>query len=342
MAFECVVCDCKYTFEKFKELFKHVKKEHNMSFDEYQENIQTYLKNNPHKSVKCELCGKYLRQITDYHLKPIHKINMSEYHKLFPNAKTISDEIIEKITKKSTGRKHSDKTKIQMHESRQKFLAKGTFIPPIKLKNKIERAEIAKKISISVRKTMQNPEVSKKIALNRKNGYGLPWNKGLTIDNPKIRLATERRAKTLEEKPKNLIFISKIEKSFLDDLEKMLGRKVKRQKRIRVDGDIRNVDGYIESFDYKIIIEVDGIYWHRRQESKIKDLTLDDFCCRNNIQIFRFYDVDIIKKDDRKKCINKIVDYVDNLDCFYEWKNCYSHIPHLKFKEEYFRMDDDL
>jgi hypothetical protein len=188
----------------------------------------------------------------------------------------------------------------------------------MKLKSEEEKREIAKKVSHTVKEMMKNPVILKKMVENRV--YGDPWNKGLTIDDPRVRKATEKRALTLENKPKNLIFISKIEKKFLDELQRIIGCHVYRQKRIFVDENLRNVDGFFHTYFGDVIIEIDGVYWHSSYESKLRDNALDDFCSRNKIHIFRFKDVEVYNIEDRKNCINKIVAYHDHVVNEYEFR----------------------
>lgn len=245
------------------------------------------------KFIYCHICGKHLKIMTHSHLK-FHNLSFSEYIKKFPDANSVSIALSEIMT-----------------NSRQKFLEQGTFVAPMKLKSFEERKIIGRKVSICTKNAMNNPIVRLKISRNRKNGYGSPWNKGLTIQDERIKRATEKRAKTLENKPKNLIFISKIENLFFQELELKTGIKIHRQKRIKTEEGIRNVDGFIHTYLCDIIIEIDGVYWHNLPGRKQLDLALDDFCSRNKIQIFRFRDIDIYKKDFRDSYINKIQKFFD-------------------------------
>ena len=320
----CFICNSE--FVNFSELTKHIKENHKrINITEYYKKYDSYeqemLKNNPNMSVQCNLCNRYYRQITDYHLKPKHNITITEYKNRFPNAKTISNVILKKLSDKSSRRKHSKESKKKMSDSRKKYLSENDYVAPVLLMSEEQKKEWRKKISQSVRKTMKTPEVQKKLS-----EYERPeaWNKGLTIETSEIiKNATIKRMKTLEKKGKNEIFVSKIETEFLNDVEKELAHTVKRQKHI-YDYDCgfgKNVDGYIETKNMKIIIEVDGVRWHNYPYGTANDKLLDDYCSRQGIEIFRFWDIEIIKKDDRRKAIQKVFDYFTDMCWFFDMQD---------------------
>jgi very-short-patch-repair endonuclease len=236
-------------------------------------------------------------------------MTFDDYILLFPNANVISCRISNRMT-----------------ESRKKFLLKGTFVPPMKLKSKDEKALIKTKISISVKKTMSKPEVKGKIVKNRKNGYGPSWNKGLGLEDERIRKLRDNRLVTLskfseeerQEKWGKFKCVSKIETNFLNYVEECLRNigwniKILRQQRVFIDPSKRTrvVDGTIKLKSTIIFIEVDGCKWHNYPKGTTKDSYLDYYCEENKIQIFRVWDKDII--EDKSKCAKKIVSFIDDL-----------------------------
>ena len=73
--------------------------------------------------VKCEVCGKLMKQITNTHLKK-HSITTEEYKNLFPNSKTLCKNLLETISNKfrkaSLGRPRPDHSYRMIHNNPMK------------------------------------------------------------------------------------------------------------------------------------------------------------------------------------------------------------------------------
>lgn len=91
---------------------QHLLKEHNMSVEKYLDEHpedKEYFKgrvakiekvrrlNNPDNYVVCPICGKRMNSITYSHLSFKHKLTMSEFKKLYPDAKIMSDMMMEEV-----------------------------------------------------------------------------------------------------------------------------------------------------------------------------------------------------------------------------------------------------
>lgn len=72
----------------------------------------------------------------------------------------------------------------------------------------------------------------------------------------------------------------------------------------------------IEFNSFKVFIEIDGNYWHNYPKGLEKDIDLDEYCQKNNIKIFRFWETDIIK--DKQKCADKVTSYVIDQIWFFD------------------------
>lgn len=77
------------------------------------------------QKIKCEICGKYYKQIFCGHLSNKHGISAKEYQQRFPGAPLQSDEVSRKrsasATRVNTGRKLSSETKKKMANSVVRF-----------------------------------------------------------------------------------------------------------------------------------------------------------------------------------------------------------------------------
>lgn len=59
----------------------------------------------------------------------------------------------------------------------------------------------------------------------------------------------------------------------------------------------------------KIIIEVDGIYWHSKEENKKRDKAKDSYYKKMGYEVYRFKDIDIVKDiDSVKERLRKILE----------------------------------
>jgi very-short-patch-repair endonuclease len=287
-------------FGTFSALSKHLRCSHKFEqkdklefykkyYSEFYEKIlmsQNEKSLDPYKFIQCQICFKYFAQITEDHMKKKHNIALKEYKEKFPNAKILSDNVFDKISKKSTGRKFPDSAKRKMSDAKKKRVKEGTYISPVFLMTEDKKKEWKKNISIAVKKEFSN-------------------------------LSDEQVKQRLKHK-----YISNIETNFLDFLEKQLQNigyliNIKRQLRIVLDTkQTKFIDGAIRCSSFDIFIEVDGKYWHNFPYGTIKDVELDNYCFSRRIKLFRFWDEDIIKN--REKCANEVLSYLCDLFDFYE------------------------
>ena len=84
---------------------------------------------------------------------------------------------------------------------------------------------------------------------------------------------------------------SKFEKVLLDELEKFLGFEIKRQFVLPQTNMV--FDGFIEKF--KILIEIDGAYWHKGTDSMLRDARKDQAALIQGYNIFRIKELDYKK-----------------------------------------------
>lgn len=78
--------------------------------------------------IKCELCGKEFKQISNSHLKKQHNISLQEYQKQFPNSEIVSDEIKNKIKNKHSGKTKSKEHKEKISNSIKKGFENGRVV----------------------------------------------------------------------------------------------------------------------------------------------------------------------------------------------------------------------
>jgi very-short-patch-repair endonuclease len=106
---------------------------------------------------------------------------------------------------------------------------------------------------------------------------------------------------------KKFIKSSSLETEFEDYVLKKLGYKYVAQYRVAT----KYYDFYIP--DYKLLIEVDGDYWHgntkkplndMQKKNKINDFIKDKIALLNNLGIIRFTEKDI--RNNPKKCLREL------------------------------------
>lgn len=246
---------------------------------ERKKEFETY----PDKYVQCQICFKHFERISTFHMTSIHNISIKEYKEKFPEAKILSKNVRDKLSKSSTNRRFDKTIKQKMSASRKRFLSNNKFIAPVLLMTDERKKEWRKNISISVIKEFAN-------------------------------LTTEQRQKRIGN---NSRFISKLETDFLDYVEQDIWGKIKRQLHVVLDNKkVKLIDGSIEFKSFKVFIEVDGKHWHNFPYGTLKDVELDLYCESQKIKLFRFWDTDIIKN--KEKCKNQIISYIENTLTFFE------------------------
>ena len=163
------------------------------------------------KEIKCAICQKNFKSITNSHLKK-HNIIAKEYKIKFPGYNLVSEETIKKHALDRLGKKLSNETKIKIS-----IKHKGKKLSE-EHKNKLSIANKGKKLSIEHKEKIKkyqelygNPKKGKKLSEESKKRIGLsgigrvPWNKGLHISDiakNKIREKLKGRKLTLETKLK--------------------------------------------------------------------------------------------------------------------------------------------
>jgi len=83
--------------------------------------------------------------------------------------------------------------------------------------------------------------------------------------------------------------------------QELIKNKIPYMKQVPIEG-IALVDFLLPN---KIIIQCDGIYWHRKELNKGKDIAQDTILSFKGYKIFRFTDLEINKST--AKCINKVL-----------------------------------
>jgi very-short-patch-repair endonuclease len=222
--------------------------------------------------------------------------------------------------------KHKKETIDKMRKSRLLYLSNHEFIAPVLKMTKNQKKKWRQKISENVKKIMKRKDIRKSITKNRKTLYKA-WNKGIPTPKAAIRkrLRTIKKHYTKEQihvwcskggaatviskksKQSNWKMFSKVENSFLKHLENELKIKIKRQALFIVNNNRRRADGFIEKLN--IVIEVDGVYYHNYPFGTEKDKLFNEYCKKNKLKLFRFWDKQIFKNE--KRCIAKVVNYIN-------------------------------
>ncbi len=83
----------------------------------------------------------------------------------------------------------------------------------------------------------------------------------------------------------------------------LIRRSIPYLKQVSIEG-ITLVDFLLPN---KIIVQVDGTYWHSREKNKGKDIAQDTELFFKGYKVFRFIDKEINKS--AKKCINKVIGF---------------------------------
>lgn len=114
--------------------------------------------------VKCEICSKTFKMISNTHLKS-HGLNVEQYKEKFPEAELVSSEVKNRLANngsKTKGRKHSDEVKKKISKARKGSNAWNKGLE--------SSEETKKKISDSMTSKYQSGEI-------------VHWNTGNTMDN---------------------------------------------------------------------------------------------------------------------------------------------------------------
>lgn len=133
---ECKICNKKYKSNKGGHLTRHILKKHKLKISDYLLKYPKEKDNFKEKEalpkIKCMLCGKEMRIITNTHLHNKHNITMFEYKKKFPSAKIIADDIRKNYQNKTI--KLNTELKIKRTSSGQKEVEK--FLKSLKVRVK--------------------------------------------------------------------------------------------------------------------------------------------------------------------------------------------------------------
>ena len=180
--------------------------------------------------------------------------------------------------------------KLELHESRCRIIQKGN---ETKRKNGIpfNTTESALKAWETRRKNDPNNESMKGVGkksteTKRKNGINLLEVAQKTIKTRKHNYPdNEWYIKTIDTKIKNgTLFSSKPCTKILDSLEEYLGIKIRREFPIHDNKcGLKFYDGQWK----RMLIEVDGSYWHSKPEQKINDMFKDYIASKHGYRLYR-------------------------------------------------------
>lgn len=204
--------------------------------------------------IKCELCNKEFKSITNTHLKNKHEITTNEYKLMYPNSKMISDSHFDKFAKwiYSDGNKNHCKkmNEISRHSQKRKDAVKKV----------IQSDEYRKNHSIIMKDVLSaHPEyrdtVREKVG-DKHHHYGKSnwqrWFEKYGKEEADLKLLNWKQKNKIPGGSKN----TKIELKVKDILELNDISYIHQYDKIKSF----YVDFYLP--DFNLVIEVDGDYWH--------------------------------------------------------------------------------
>ena len=160
--------------------------------------------------VKCELCGRLFRQITDTHLRKAHEITFAEYKQMFPNSATLPSDIHAALSEIAT-QKVADGI-IGFHEGHTVNAGKtpwnkgthGLQVSWQKSKTKETCPSIARaaeKVSHTKKQMFADGRLQRPIGKINPMYGKTGWNKGRTKDDcPQLKSVSEKVSAAMQEK----------------------------------------------------------------------------------------------------------------------------------------------
>jgi len=360
--FICYICKegnkkCKTEFKLVYSLTQHLKKVHkNINFIDYYKEHYFDLYERKYKKLseflKCYICHDQndnisMRKHSNFktrhgltlHIQKFHKeVNIKNYYKIYYNElyeefykekinfNDYDDYVICELCKKHFKQLPVHlKTTHNISSKQYKQLFPGYRLYSKNVINKIQEKRRITVLSDEYHKRAHDSH-AKYLASDRYQLYrnNLTEEQKLNTRKKISDSVTKTLSLLAQTNKKKIYFISKIEKDFLDEIEHYITIKIARQKRIKLDIFSKLLDGFIEIF--KIIIEIDGNYWHNYPKGQKKDYDLDDYCSRNKIKIFRIWESNLKNNEKRKKYLLQIIQYILYCQYRYEADNCSTNI----------------
>ncbi len=250
--------------------------------------------------IKCELCNKQFRSITNTHLIKKHNITTKEYAEQYPLAKFISDEHIQKFKDWSTSEKNiTHIKKLQQQNSNS--------IHRIEQFRKVAKTEKYRKTLSDkmkeVVKTLPNSIMWKSVKGAEHHHYKRSnyqrWLEKFGEEEANIRLVEWKRKNKQRSKSKNTS-IELIVKSFLE------------QHTIKYIQQYDKISSYYVDFylpEYNLVIECFGDYWHANPKKYNAE---DAIKYPGAIKFAK----DVWLKD--KQRIDTIISHGYNIECIFE------------------------
>jgi len=250
----------------------------------------TRAQNNNTEKIKCELCNKYFKSITNSHLKHKHNLTTLEYKQQFPNARMISDDhlsILGTWFNSNEGKQNArNNLKIQRNNpKRAKNALKAVQSDEYKQKQSMIMKDVVRKYP-SKFSTMFSSIKGKDHHHYGKSNYDRWVDKyGTDIANQKL----------LNWKLKNKIpggsKNTKIELKVKEIFEKNNINYVHQYDKIKS----YYVDFYLP--DINLVFEVDGDYWHANP-SKYSSGDIIKYPGNRIVPVTEVWNRDLVRKND--------------------------------------------
>lgn len=243
--------------------------------------------------IKCELCDKKFKSITNTHLKNKHKITTDEYKLMFPNSKMISDSHFDKFAKwiySNDNKTHCRKmNEISRHSQKRKDAVKKVVQSDEYRKNHSKLMKDVLNVHPEYRDTVRG------ICGDKHHHYGKSnwqrWFEKYGKEEADTRLQNWKLKNKIPGGSKN----TKIELKVKDILESNGINYIHQYDKIK----LYFVDFYLP--DFNLVFEVDGDYWHANP-NKYNSNELIKYPGNRVVTAQSVWDKDNIRLDEIKKC----------------------------------------
>ncbi|MBC8428413.1 hypothetical protein H8D04_00875 [bacterium] len=243
--------------------------------------------------IKCELCDKKFKSITNTHLKNKHKITTDEYKLMFPNSKMISDSHFDKFAKwiySNDNKTHCRKmNEISRHSQKRKDAVKKVVQSDEYRKNHSKLMKDVLNVHPEYRDTVRG------ICGDKHHHYGKSnwqrWFEKYGKEEADTRLQNWKLKNKIPGGSKN----TKIELKVKDILESNGINYIHQYDKIKS----YFVDFYLP--DFNLVFEVDGDYWHANP-NKYNSNELIKYPGNRVVTAQSVWDKDNIRLDEIKKC----------------------------------------
>ena len=296
--FKCPLCDWATVDLKNKSgwFTTHLKKKHNLTPEKYVEKYpehrnlwkeyfkqleyNNFIQAKSDNRIKCEICGKYFKKITNTHLIDKHNMTIKEYKQKFyvdTTVSTTTSKIQSAYTKKLNKLKKEEYERLD--------------IPMPWHNSKV----YDKKVRLNFKKYLEKNKTDFEIYFD----YLTYW-KGDKFHVKCKRCGNDFKSHTRELRcykcdPK-LKGTSKDEKAIADYIQNELGIEIVTNSRKILNG--KELDIYIPN--YKLAIEYDGLYFHSELQGKDKNYHLNKTlaCEKQGIQLIHIFEDEWLYKQD--------------------------------------------